>query len=230
MSNVAFFPTDRAWTDPSRDDEILRRLDEERMRIARELHDVVAYSFATIIVQAGVAARVLEDRPQQVPEALHAIRTASENALAEFRRILGGLRDADAAAESSPSLDSLDALAASIESAGVPTYVAVGGRQRPLPVEVDRAAYRIVQESLTNVLRHAHRATARVVVSYADHWLLVAIEDDGRPRRAHQSNGTGNGISGMRERVEHLGGTFHAGPRPGGGFRVSARIPTSVRR
>jgi signal transduction histidine kinase len=92
MSNVAFIPTDQAGTDPSREAESLRRLDEERMRIARELHDVVAYSFATIIVQAGVAARVLEERPQQVPEALHAIRTASENALAEFRRILAGSR------------------------------------------------------------------------------------------------------------------------------------------
>jgi signal transduction histidine kinase len=118
MSNVAFIPTDQAGTDRSREAESLRRLDEERMRIARELHDVVAYSFATIIVQAGVAARVLEERPQQVPEALHAIRTASENALAEFRRILSGLRDADAAVESSPSLQSLDALAAPSTSGG----------------------------------------------------------------------------------------------------------------
>jgi signal transduction histidine kinase len=229
MSNIALFPTDPSWEECSREAEMLRRLDEERLQIARELHDVVAYSFATIIVQAGVAARVLEDRPQQLPEALHAIKAASENALAEFRRILGGLRDSDAAPDASPSLDRLDSLAESIERAGVSTCVIVRGRPRPLPVEVDRAAYRIVQESLTNVLRHARNATASVVVSYAEHWLLVAIEDDGRPGRAHRSEGTGNGIRGMRERAERLGGELHASARPGGGFRVSARLPTSVR-
>jgi len=229
ISNVALFPTDPSWEQPSREAEILRRLDEERLQIARELHDVVAYSFATIIVQAGVAARVFEDRPQQLPEALETIKTASENALAEFRRILGGLRDPDAAGAAAPSLSQLDSLAEGIERAGVPTTVVVRGRPRPLPVEVDRAAYRIVQESLTNVLRHARHATASVVVSYAEHWLLVAIEDDGRPRRAYESEGTGNGIRGMRERAERLGGELHARARPGGGFRVSARLPTSVR-
>jgi signal transduction histidine kinase len=225
ISNVAVFPTDPSWEQPSREAEILRRLEEERQQIARELHDVVAYSFATIIVQAGVAARVFEDRPQQLPEALQTIKTASENALAEFRRILGGLRDGDPA----PSLERLDSLAESIERAGVPTTVVVRGRPRPLPVEVDRAAYRIVQESLTNVLRHARHARASVAVSYAEHWLLVAVENDGRPPRRSQSEGTGNGIRGMRERAERLGGELHARARPGGGFRVSARLPTSVR-
>ena len=173
---------------------------------------------------------MLEDRPQQLPEALHAIQTASENALGEFRRILGALRQADMPADAVPSLGGLESLAESIESAGVPTGVVVQGRPRPLPLEVDRAAYRIVQESLTNVLRHAHRATARVVVSYTQHWLLIVIEDDGRPRRARRCEGTGNGIRGMRERAERLGGELQAGAQPGGGYRVSARLPTSVRR
>jgi signal transduction histidine kinase len=181
-------------------------------------------------VQAGVAARVLDDRPQQVPEALDAIRRASEDALIEFRRILGGLRQADDAADAVPSLGRLDSLAESIASAGVPTRVIIRGQRRPLPVEVDKAAYRIVQESLTNVLRHARQATARVVVSYARHWLLLAIDDDGRPRPVPFDGGTGNGIRGMRERAERLGGELDASAGPDGGFRVWARLPLAPRR
>jgi signal transduction histidine kinase len=231
MSNVAILPNLRHDDDEfAREAEILGRLDEQRLQIARELHDVVAHSFATINVQAGVAARVLDDRPKQVPEALDAIRRASEEALIEFRRILGGLRQADDAADAVPSLGRLDSLAESITSAGVPTRVFLRGRPRPLPIEVDRAAYRIVQESLTNVLRHAQRASARVVVSYARHWLLIAIDDDGRPRPGRCDEGTGNGIRGMRERAERLGGELHASTGPDGGYRVWARLPLSPHR
>ena len=229
MSNVAVLPAEHAREGFSEVD-VLRRLHEERQQLARELHDVVAYSFATILVQAGVAARLADDRPQQLPEALAAIKSASQDALAEFRRILGGLRDAATTDDRRPSLDRLESLAESITSAGVPTRIVIQGSPRSLPPEVDRAAFRIVQESLTNVLRHAHRATASVVLSYTHPWLLVAVEDDGRSRRERASEGTGNGIRGMRERAERLGGTLTAGPRQGGGFRVAVRLPTSVRR
>jgi signal transduction histidine kinase len=230
MSNVAVLPAEHAQEARFSEADVLRRLDEERQQLARELHDVVAYSFATILVQAGVAARLADDRPQQLPETLTAIKSASQNALAEFRRIIGGLRDAGTTVDEAPSLDRLEALAESITSAGVPTRIVKRGRARSLPPEVDRAAFRIVQESLTNVLRHAHRAKASVVVSFTPHWLLVAIEDDGRSRVDSCSQGTGNGIRGMRERAERLGGELTAGARPGGGFRVAVRLPTSVRR
>jgi signal transduction histidine kinase len=230
MSNVAVLPTDPAWrNEPSQSLDLDARIEAERLRIARELHDVVAYSFATIIVQAGVAARVCDERPAQLPEALRAITTVSENALGEFRRILGTLRREDVEAFV-PSVGRLDALAESFESAGVPTRVVVRGQHRPLPVEVDRAAYRIVQESLTNVLRHSFAATASVEVSYAPGFLFVTVENDGRARLSPSHESAGNGIRGMRERAALLGGTLHAGPRPGGGFRVAARLPTSIRR
>jgi signal transduction histidine kinase len=230
MSNVAVLPAEHARDARFSEADVLRRLEEERQQLARELHDVVAYSFATILVQARVAARLADDRPQQLPEALSAIKSASEDALAEFRRILGGLRDAGTTVDGPPSLDRLESLAESMTSAGVPTRIVTRGLSRSLPPEVDRAAFRIVQESLTNVLRHAHRATASVVVSYTPHWLLVAIEDDGRSRGARSPDGTGNGIRGMRERAERLGGELTANARSGGGFRVGVRLPTSVRR
>ena len=230
MSNVAVLPTDAAWRNRiAADDALQARIDAERLRIARELHDVVAYSFATIIVQAGVAARVSDERPQQLPEALRAITSVSENAIGEFRRILGTLRREDATAFV-PSVTQLDALAETFSSSGVPTRILFRGQPRPLPTEVDRAAYRIVQESLTNVLRHGVDATASVEVSYGHGFLFVSVENDGRARLAAASGSTGNGIRGMRERAELLGGELHAGPRSGGGFHVSVRLPTAPRR
>ena len=230
MSNVALFPTDPATEERFSEAEVLRRLEDERLRIARELHDIVAFSFATIIVQAGVASRLLQSRPEQVPEALHAVKSTSQTAMHEIRTILGALRDPDASGEDAPGLSRLESLAARITSAGVPTRVVVYGVPRSLPVEVDKAAYRIVQESLTNVVRHARGATARVVVYYATREVVVTVEDDGRPRGARSSDGGGHGIQGMRERAQLLGGELQAGTRLDNGFRVSARLPTSVRR
>jgi signal transduction histidine kinase len=229
MSNVALLPTDPSRPFLLSHTDVESRIEAERLRIARELHDVVAYSFATIIVQAGVAARVSDEWPQQLPEALRAITTVSENALGEFRRILGTLRhEGDDAFV--PTIARLDALAESITSAGVPSRVVLRGQARQLPTEVERAAYRIVQESLTNVLRHARRASATVEVAYGTGWVFVSVENDGRARLDTASAGTGNGIRGMRERAELLGGELHAGQRPGGGFRVAARLPTAIRR
>jgi signal transduction histidine kinase len=229
MSNVALFPTDPVREERFSETDVRRRLEDERLQIARELHDIVAHTFSTIVVQAGVAAQMLEDRPQQVPEALDAIRSASREALAEFRTILGVLRQSDESPDARPSLARLESLAEGFASIGLRTRVVVLGHPRQVPVEVDRAGFRIVQESLTNALRHSGSAKAFVYVAYEPNRLVLTIEDygTGRPTGSGQAE-PGNGIRGMRERAERLGGEFHAGSRPGGGFRVTARFPTSV--
>ena len=206
-------------------------LHAERLRIARELHDVVAHSFAAIALHAGVAEHVKDDRPDQVGEALRAIKAVSGEAARELRAILGVLRhvdDGDLPA-TSRGVGGLDALAATASSAGVPTRVTISGRPRPLLAAVDQAAYRIVQESLTNVLRHAGPARASVRVAYERDRLVVEVVDDGHPRGAGDaggSPGTGHGIDGMRECAAALGGELEAG-RGGAarGFRVRASLP-----
>jgi signal transduction histidine kinase len=199
----------------------------ERLRIARELHDVVAHGFAAIALHAGVAEHVMDDRPEQVGEALRAIKAVSGEAARDLRAILGVLRRADdgRSAAASRGVGGLDALAATASSAGVPTRVAISGRPRPLLAAVDQAAYRIVQESLTNVLRHAGPASASVRVAYEPNRLVVEVVDDGRSRVADGSPGTGHGIAGMRERALAFGGQLEAGKRSGGGFRVRASLP-----
>jgi signal transduction histidine kinase len=202
----------------------------ERLRIARELHDVVAHSFAAIALHAGVAEHVKDDRPDQVGEALRAIKAVSGEAARELRAILGMLRRVDdgQSAAATRGVGGLEALAATVASAGVPTRVAISGRPRPLLAAVDQAAYRIVQESLTNVLRHAAPSTASVRVAYEPHGLVVEVVDDGRAREGGDgggSPGSGHGIAGMRERALALGGTLEAGKRTGGGFRVRASLP-----
>jgi signal transduction histidine kinase len=202
----------------------------ERLRIARELHDVVAHSFAAIALHAGVAEHVKEDRPEQVGEALRAIKAVSGEAARELRAILGVLRhvdDGDLPA-TRRGVRGLDALAATISSAGVPTRVAISGRPRPLLAAVDQAAYRIVQEALTNVLRHAGPASASVRVAYEPDRLVVEVVDDGRAQEVRggaRPPVTGYGIAGMRERALALGGHLEAGKRTSGGFRVSASLP-----
>jgi signal transduction histidine kinase len=202
----------------------------ERLRIARELHDVVAYGLAAIALHAGVAEHVMDDRPDQVAEALRAIKAVSGEASRELRAILGVLRRVDDApsAAASRGVGGLDALAATASSAGVPTQVAISGRPRPLLAAVDQAAYRIVQESLTNVLRHAGPTRASVRVAYEPNRLVVEVVDDGRARGAGDGGGSpggGHGIAGMRERALALGGQLEAGRRTGGGFRVRASLP-----
>jgi signal transduction histidine kinase len=229
--NVIEFPPARSTLIRARQDEARRGAAEERLRIARELHDVVSYGFATISVQAGVALHVLDERPEQVTEALQAIRSASKEALGELRAILGMLREVDPveSSQSAGRLQRVDVLAASTTAAGVPTSVRVCGTPRSLPVLVDQTAFRIVQESLANVLRHAAGTSATVTLVYDRERLIVEVEDDG-PRRPNTnpraSDGSGNGILGMRERVLAVGGELEAGPRAeGSGFRVCARLP-----
>ncbi|GAA4735946.1 two-component sensor histidine kinase [Phytohabitans rumicis] len=211
----------------SREGEARRRVAEERLRIARELHDVVAHHIALVNVQAGVASHVLRDRPDQAEEALTHVRRASGAVLDELGAMLSVLRqsgESDSPTEPAPSLDRLDALVGSFTAAGLTVDWTLSGRPRPLPAAVDLAAYRIVQESLTNVHKHSGGAAARVTVGYAADGLVIDVRDDGRSG-AVVPNGTGHGILGMRERAAAAGGELRAGPRPEGGFRVYARLP-----
>jgi signal transduction histidine kinase len=213
-----------------REEQASRAVDAERLRIARELHDVVAHTMATINVQASVAAHVIHQQPDQAAQALEVIKQASKEGLRELRGILNVLRQADELDERSPAprLAQLDALVENATRAGLPTSVTIRGQARTLAPTVDLTAYRIVQESLTNALRYAGPATARVTLSYADDELDVEVVDGGRGRADGTPEGAGHGIAGMRERAEAVGGTLIAGPGPEGGFRVQARLPLSA--
>lgn len=216
----------------ARDDEANRRVAEERLRIARELHDAVGHHVALINVQAGALAYLLEDedRSQAMESVMH-IQQASEEALEELRLTVGLLREPGAAepaepAEPVPSLDGLGELICSFAGAGLRVTHEVTGQARPLPEAVELTAYRVIQESLTNTRKHASCDSAVVRLGYAPGALSLAVEDEGRPvawgRR--RTNG-GHGIVGMRERVAAVGGQLAAGPRPGGGYLVFAELP-----
>jgi signal transduction histidine kinase len=215
----------------TRDEAAQRRAMEERLRIARELHDSLTHSISVICVQAGVAAHLARKRGEDVPPALLAIQEAGTDAARELRTTLSVLRseeDGDYSDGDYSDLGQLDRLVARLRAAGLSVTVTVTGTQRPLPPEADQAAYRIVQEALTNVSRHAGRACARVHLHYSPDALSVQVDDDGTgvststgPRTA----GPGLGLIGMRERVTALGGRLHAGPRDGGGFQVYAELP-----
>ena len=216
----------------SRDEEARRRVDSERLRIARELHDVVAHTMATISVQAAAAAHVLVDPPAQAAEAIATIRAASKDGLRELRAILNVLRQADDQdpVQPTPGLDHLEVLVGTVRRAGLATEVRVTGELPPLPPAVDLAAYRIIQESLTNVLRHAGPATATVTLEVRDGCLNVHIGDSGAgPRHRSGDPPAGHGLIGMRERAASTGGTLAAGPGRGGGFDVRATLPVDGR-
>jgi signal transduction histidine kinase len=222
----------RAYVDSIRDraeQDARRRIDEERLRIARELHDVVAHTMATINVQAGVAAHVLSTRPEVVAESLQAIKTASKDGLRELRAILNVLRQADDAdpTQPAPGTAQLDALIDGARRAGLDTTFTVTGEPVRLPAAVDLAAYRIVQESLTNAIRHAGPATAAVSLGYHPGELRIDVTDTGLGPAAAVGHGGGHGLAGMRERAAAVGGTVETGPGPAGGFRVAARLPLS---
>jgi signal transduction histidine kinase len=206
-----------------------RRADEERLRIARELHDVLAHSISVINVQSGVALHLIDEQPQQARIALTAINEASAEALREVRSVLSVLRGTGEQPPRAPTagLARLDELVSRAAAAGVDVSLEVHGQQAPLPASVDLAAFRIVQESLTNIVRHASAGTATVELAYGPGELTVQIEDDGQGRTAPVDTGTanGNGIAGMRERALALGGDLDAGPGATRGFRVRARLP-----
>ena len=207
-----------------------RRASEERLQMARDLHDVVGHHISLINVQAAVALDLMESRPEQARGALTAIEGASRDALDELRTMLAALRRAgeDAPRSPAPGLARLDELMELTHAAGISVTVLTVGDRQPLPAAVDLAAYRIIQESLTNVARHAARSTATVRLGYGPGGLDIEVSDDGRSLAANGSSsrpGTGNGIAGMRERAAALGGTLQAGPDPGGGFVVTTHLP-----
>jgi signal transduction histidine kinase len=205
-----------------------RRESEERLRVARDLHDVIGHNISLINVQASMGLDLMDIQPEQARAALSAIKAASKEALEELRTMLTTLRsEGDIAPRSPvPRLDRLPELVELSKAAGLHVDVEVAGEQVPLPAAVHLAAYRIIQESLTNVARHAGRAGVTVRVTYGDAQLQVEVADDGRvPANGAGVVGTGSGIAGMRERATALGGVLDAGFRPGGGFRVSALLP-----
>ncbi len=208
------------------EEKALRRLGEERLRIAREVHDDVAHAMVAINVQAGVAAHRLDRDPDQARSALRDIKATSGEALSDLRATLGVLRAPDAGAPVGPAggLDDLEQLTAGLRAAGVRVELDVAPVRLPSPV--DAAGYRIVQEALTNVLRHANASAVRVSVAGEDGAVRLEIVDDGAgTRAAANGNGSGHGLRGMRERAAALNGTLESGPAPGGGWRVSARLP-----
>jgi signal transduction histidine kinase len=233
----------------TRDEVARRRAVEERLRIARELHDSLTHSISVIQVQAGVAVHLARKRGEEVPPALLAITEAATDASRELRTTLGALRSnsssgsystagsSDRRAQVTGSRDGrrtepcdgtgltqLDGLVARTRSAGLPVTVRVTGTERPLPPDVDQAAYRIVQEALTNTSRHAGPARASVHLHYGGDALTVQVDDDGAGT-ATPSPGPGLGLTGMRERVSPLGGRLRTGPRESGGYRVQAELP-----
>jgi signal transduction histidine kinase len=205
----------------------------ERLRIARELHDMVAHSIGIIALQAGAAKRVIDSQPAAACDALDTIETTGRETLSGLRRMLGALRQAEpgrpareAPLDPAPGLADLDGLAATTTAAGVRVDVEWRGDRRPLPREIDMSAYRIVQEAVANVVRHAGTDSCRVSVEYREEELSIEVFDGGQGGGG--TAGTGYGIVGMRERVGLLHGEFSAGPRPEGGFRVAARLPLPV--
>jgi signal transduction histidine kinase len=205
-----------------------RRVDGERMRIARELHDVLAHSISVINVQAGVALALLDERPEQARTALTTIKAASKEALGEVRQVLGTLRAPGEAPRSpAPGLDRLPELLEQARAAGLTADLDVEGQRVPLPPGVDLAAFRIVQEALTNIVRHSGARSARIRLVYRPGLLDLSVDDDG-PAVAGGETGGGNGLVGMRERAAALGGSVRAGPRPDGGFRVHAGLPLTA--
>ena len=206
----------------------------ERLRIARELHDIVAHSIGIIAIQAGAGRRVFDARPDEARDALASIEATSRETLSGLRRMVTGLRHVDlepgpgqAPPGPAPGLTAIERLAASTLEAGVKVDVDWHGSREPLPADIDLSAFRIIQEAVTNVVRHAGTGQCQVCIDRQDGQLSIEVTDSGRGGSGHGGEvaGTGYGITGMRERAALLGGDFSAGPRSGGGFRVAARLP-----
>jgi signal transduction histidine kinase len=200
---------------------------DERRRVAREMHDIVAHSISVMVVQAGGARRILERDPQRAEEAAARIERTGREALTEMRRLLGVLQpdERPVTREPQPGLAGLEALVERSRAAGLEVTLRVEGERPELPGGLDLAAYRVVQEALTNCLRHAGGAPAEVTVRYGDEALELEIADRGPGPVERVDGGRGHGLVGMRERMRLYDGEIDAGPRPGGGFRVRARVP-----
>jgi signal transduction histidine kinase len=214
-----------AQLERDREERALLAVAEERGRIARELHDVIAHAVSVIVVQAQAGPHLTDD-PQRLLGVFHAIESSGRDALVELRRLLGILRSEDEqlAIGPQPGLGSLQSLVEQMRASGLPVELRIEGEPVHLPAGIDLSAYRIVQEALTNVVKHAEDAAAEVVIRYEAHALELDVVDDGR-RRALSVNGSGHGLIGMRERVALYGGTLKTGRRDSGGYAVRARLP-----
>jgi len=203
---------------------------EERQRIARDLHDIVAHAISVVVVQARGGRRMLDKEPAEARAAFDTIEQTGQQALGEMRRLLGLLRahDEQLALAPQPTLARLGDLVGQVRDAGLPVELAIEGEPTELPAGVDLSAYRIVQEALTNALRHAGPATARVTVRYAEGELELEVADDGAG--STNGDGAGHGLVGIHERVAMLGGEVEAGRRPAGGYSVRARLPYTAER
>ncbi|MFI6285190.1 sensor histidine kinase [Streptomyces sp. NPDC051018] len=214
-------------------EEAMRRaVDEERARIASELHDVVTHNVSVMVIQAGAARKVMDTVPEQSKEALLAVEAGGRAAMAELRHVMGLLAGPDQGRpeglEPQPGLAQLDALVARVRAAGTPVSVGVSLPSDPLPPGADLAAYRVVQEALTNTIKHARGAEASVAVGYTDDWLEIEVTDTGGAKGSPPVEGNGRGHLGLRERLSVYQGELTAGPTRTGGYRVSARIPRSA--
>ena len=199
-------------------------MEEERRRIARELHDIISHSLGVLVLQAGAAEQVLERDPERAREVLHSIRATGQEAIGEMGTLLGLIRgEAVASREPQPSLADLDRLVAKMREAGLDVGLEIQGERRPLPAALELSAFRIVQEGLTNALKHAGPAHTCVRLRYGDDELEVEVADDGNGN----GNGRGNrrGLAGIGERVAVFGGRLDAGPRPDGGWTLRAGFP-----
>jgi signal transduction histidine kinase len=218
----------RAEERARREEDTQRAIDEERNRITRELHDVLAHSVSVMTVQASAVRRLLTPEQQREREALMTVEETGRQALSEMRWLLGIMRpeeDELPALAPQPGLGTLPALVEQVRQSGLPVELTVEGQPVKLPAGVDLSAYRIVQEALTNALKHAGPAQAWVAVRYVGADVEIEVANDGRNQG--QNDGAGHGLVGMRERVALCGGELHSGPRPGGGFKVSARLPVA---
>ncbi|MEV0282947.1 MULTISPECIES: sensor histidine kinase [unclassified Kribbella] len=226
VAELARAQRDRAIAaDRTRREAELRKAGEERLRIAQELHDVVAHHISLINVQASTALHLVDRQPEQAGPALAAIKDASKEALVELRSIVGILRQSDESAPRQPvaGLERLDHLVSRTSRAGLEVHTIVHGDPQPLPTGLDRAAFRIIQESLTNIVRHAKANSATVRIQYGDEALVLQVDDDGQSLVGPPKEG--NGIIGMRERATALGGTLTAARTSTGGMRITAHLP-----
>jgi signal transduction histidine kinase len=225
LAHLDVLETQAARAERAQEERARAAAKEERARIARELHDVIAHSVSVMVVQAGAAEEVLRQAPERALEPIRAVQDTGRAALAEMARLLGMLRrDAEELGLApQPGLDDLGALVGEARAAGLPVQLHVEGESRPLPVGADLSAYRIVQEALTNARKHAREAQATVTVRYTSDALELEVLDNGQGGKSAREGG--HGLIGMRERVALFGGELDAGPNAGGGFRVHARLP-----
>ncbi|MFG1960938.1 sensor histidine kinase [Nonomuraea sp. NPDC049028] len=220
----------------AQEEDMRRAVEVERSRIAGELHDVVTHNVNVMVIQAGAARKVMDAAPDRSKQAMLAVEASGRAAMAELRHVMGLLAGPESARavgsadglEPQPGLDQLDSLIKRVREAGIPVSVEVSPPPGPLPPGVDLAAYRVVQEALTNTIKHAAGAAAAVTIGHSGDWLEIEVTDTGGRQATHAGDGQGRGLVGLRERLALYDGTLEAGPRSGGGYQIKARLPWTI--